>query len=57
VDVGGLVERIDADLGARATPGRAAHERAYLESGLEHYGSGVPAVRAVAKDVPAGTRR
>jgi 3-methyladenine DNA glycosylase AlkD len=60
VDLGGLVDTIDAELRAGATPGRAAHERAYLKSGLEHYGTGVPAVRAVAKGVsrrhPALTR-
>lgn len=51
VDLGGLADAVDAELRARATPGRAAHERAYLKSGLDHYGTGVPAVRAVAKDV------
>ena len=50
MDLGGLADAIDAELRARATPGRAEHERAYLKSALEHYGTGVPAVRAVAED-------
>lgn len=51
MDLGGLVDAIDGELRARSTPGRAEHERAYLKSALEHYGTRVPAIRAVAKDV------
>jgi 3-methyladenine DNA glycosylase AlkD len=51
VDAAALAAEIDADLRARGTPGRAAHEKAYLKSDLEHYGASVPAVRAVAKAV------
>jgi 3-methyladenine DNA glycosylase AlkD len=51
VDLRGLADAIDAELRARATPGRAEHEKAYLKSRLEHHGTSVPAIRAVAKDV------
>jgi 3-methyladenine DNA glycosylase AlkD len=51
VDLRGLAAAIDAELRAHATPGRAEHERAYLKSPLEHHGTSVPAIRAVAKDV------
>jgi 3-methyladenine DNA glycosylase AlkD len=51
VDLGRVAAAIDAMLGARATRGRAEHVRAYLKSPLEHHGTGVPAIRAVAKDV------
>jgi 3-methyladenine DNA glycosylase AlkD len=50
-NVGWLVEQIDSSLRIRGTPGRAEHERAYLKSELEHYGTSVPAVRSVAKGV------
>ena len=60
MDLVGLADHIDSGLRARATPGRAEHERAYLRSSLEHYGTGVPAIRAVAREVnrrhPAMTR-
>jgi 3-methyladenine DNA glycosylase AlkD len=49
VDVDALAEDIDAALAAQATPGRAEQERAYLRSDLEHYGTSVPAMRAVVK--------
>lgn len=42
---------MDAALRAHATPGRAEHEKAYLKSELEHYGTSVPAIRSVAKAV------
>ena len=48
-----LVDQIDIALRARGAPGRAEHERAYLKSELEHYGTSVPAIRAVAKAVAA----
>jgi 3-methyladenine DNA glycosylase AlkD len=46
-----LVEPIDMALRARGTPERAEHEKAYLRSELEHYGTSVPAIRSVAKEV------
>jgi 3-methyladenine DNA glycosylase AlkD len=51
MDLDGLVAEVDGQLRARVVPGRAEHEKAYLKSGLEHYGVPVPAVRAVAKGV------
>ncbi len=51
VDVTRLVDQIDAALRAKGTPGRAVHEKAYLKSELEHYGTSVPAIRSVAQDV------
>lgn len=44
-----LVDAVDAALRAAADPVRAAKERAYLKSDLEHLGCGVPAVRAVVR--------
>lgn len=44
-----LAQTIDAGLRERSTPERAAKERAYLKSGIEHYGATVPAVRSVVK--------
>ncbi len=49
VDIEPLAVAIDTELRTRGTPDRAAHEKAYLKSQLEHYGASVPAVRAVAK--------
>ncbi|HET9441839.1 MAG TPA: DNA alkylation repair protein [Acidimicrobiales bacterium] len=46
-----LAEEIDAGLRSRATPGRAEAEKAYLKSGLDHYGVTVPGIRAVATAV------
>ena len=54
IDVAALAGEIDAGLRARAVPGRAEKERAYLKSELEHYGTSVPGIRAVAKAVRAG---
>lgn len=51
VDTSSLAEEIDAALRSKATPERAEHEKAYLKSELQHYGTSVPAIRAVAKDV------
>lgn len=45
-----VVAGVDAALRSRAAPGRAAAEKAYLKSDLEHYGCSVPAVRAVARE-------
>jgi 3-methyladenine DNA glycosylase AlkD len=44
-----LVSRIDGELRSKAVAGRAAQEKAYLKSDLEHHGVPVPAIRAVAK--------
>src|ERR1700730_9953046 len=51
MDVGPLAAEIDAELRARGTADRAEHERAYLRSELEHYGTTVPAIRSIAKSV------
>jgi 3-methyladenine DNA glycosylase AlkD len=51
VDLDGLVAGIDADLRAAGAADRAEKERAYLKSDLEHYGTSVPALRAVAERV------
>jgi 3-methyladenine DNA glycosylase AlkD len=48
-----LTGQIDTALRARGTPERAEREKAYLKSGLEHYGARVPVVRSVAKAVAA----
>ncbi|MDQ7992168.1 MAG: DNA alkylation repair protein [Propionicimonas sp.] len=50
VDVSGLVDAIDAGLRAEAVPERAAGEKAYLKSDLDHYGTSVPATRRVVKE-------
>ena len=59
-DVQRLAGEIDAELRGRGSPERAAQEKAYLKSDLDHYGVSVPAVRALAKEVakrrPALTR-
>lgn len=44
-----LARTIDAGLRERSTPERAAKERAYLKSEIEHYGVTVPVVRSVVK--------
>ena len=46
-----MVGEIDAELRARGTPARAEHEKAYLKSAREHYGTSVPAIRSIAKAV------
>lgn len=48
-----LAEAIEASLRAVGTPARAAQEKRYLKSELEHVGATVPATRAVAKRVVA----
>jgi 3-methyladenine DNA glycosylase AlkD len=53
VDVAVIADGIGTALRARSTPGRAAQEKAYLKSELEHYGVSVPALRSVAKSVAA----
>lgn len=52
-NLGQFVEQIDTALRTRGTPERAEHERAYLKSELDHYGTSVPAIRSVAKEVAA----
>lgn len=42
---------IDAALRAAGTSERAEHEKAYLKSQLDHYGTSVPQIRSVAKRV------
>jgi 3-methyladenine DNA glycosylase AlkD len=49
VDIDALAEAMDAELQAGAAPERAEKEKAYLKSELRHYGTSVPAIRAVAK--------
>ena len=55
MEVDSLVIEIDAELRALSTPERAAGEKAYLKSALEHYGTSVPNIRKVVKSV--GARR
>jgi len=51
LDVGDLATTIDVELRAAGSPERAAHERAYLKSSLQHYGTSVPSIRKVARSV------
>jgi 3-methyladenine DNA glycosylase AlkD len=44
-----LVAEIDEELQSRGTPDRAEHEKSYLKSDLEHYGTRVPAIRSAVK--------
>ena len=46
-----LAAQIDAGLRARARPERAAGEKAYLKSNLEHYGTSMPAIRSAVLEV------
>jgi 3-methyladenine DNA glycosylase AlkD len=48
-----IAAEIEAELRARGTPERAAHEKRYLKSELEHFGTTVPAIRAAVKQVAA----
>ncbi len=50
-DPSSLAAQIDAGLRARARPERAAGEKAYLKSSLEHYGTSMPAIRSVVLEV------
>lgn len=47
-DVVALVPRLEDELRAAGGPERAAKEKAYLRSSLEHLGTPVPAIRSVA---------
>lgn len=51
-----LADRIDSGLRARSRPERAAGEKAYLKSSLEHYGTSVPATRTAVREALAGVR-
>ena len=51
MDTCSLAAEIDEELRSSGTPERAAHEKSYLKSDLEHYGVPVPAIRAVATGV------
>jgi 3-methyladenine DNA glycosylase AlkD len=53
MDIRPLGAEIDAALRSKATPERAEGEKAYLKSDLEHLGTSMPALNAVAKDVHA----
>ncbi len=44
-----LAQQIDAGLRAAARPERAAGEKAYLKSTLEHYGTSMPAIRSAVR--------
>ncbi|SDC02165.1 3-methyladenine DNA glycosylase AlkD [Raineyella antarctica] len=46
-----LAEQIDAGLRAKARPERAAGEKAYLKSDLEHYGVSMPVIRSTVREV------
>lgn len=46
-----LAQQIDAGLRAAARPERAAGEKAYLKSTLEHYGTSMPAIRSAVRTV------
>lgn len=47
-DLLALVPSLEQQLRAAGAPERAAKERAYLKSSLEHFGTSVPAIRSVA---------
>jgi 3-methyladenine DNA glycosylase AlkD len=51
IDCEALAEAIDAELRAGGSPERAEKEKAYLKSGLRHYGTSVPTTRTAAKAV------
>ena len=51
MDFRSVTAEIDAELRQRGTTERAVQEKAYLHSALEHYGTTVPAIRAVVKSV------
>ena len=46
-NVSALADQIDAGLQRQGTPERAAQEKRYLKSDLDHYGVPVPAIRTV----------
>jgi 3-methyladenine DNA glycosylase AlkD len=46
-----IADEIDGELRAAGSPERAARERTYLKSQLDHYGASVPVIRSVAKRI------
>ncbi len=50
-NVSALADQIDAGLQRQGTPERAAQEKRYLKSDLDHYGASVPAIRTTVKQV------
>lgn len=50
-DFEALVTELDRELRSRGTPERAEHEKAYLKSELDHYGTTVPAIRSAVKTI------
>ena len=54
ISIPAVVDQIDAGLRSRARPERAAAERAYLKSELDHYGTSVPATRAAVSEAVRG---
>jgi len=53
MDVRRIAAEMDAELHERGTPERAEHEKAYLKSDLEHYGTTMPEIRLVVKSFRA----
>jgi 3-methyladenine DNA glycosylase AlkD len=51
MDVDRIARDLDRALREHTIPGRAAREKAYLKSSLDHYGVPVPAVRSLARDL------
>ncbi len=51
IDVRSVVASAENELRAAGTPERAAHEKAYLKSSLEHAGASLPAIRRVARRI------
>lgn len=53
-NISALAQEIDDALRARAVPERAAGEKAYLKSALDHYGVSMPAIRSAVIAALAG---
>ena len=49
IDAGAAADRIERDARDTGSPERAAGERAYLKSDLEHLGVGLPSLRGIVK--------
>ncbi len=54
ISIAAVADQVDEGLRSRAQPERAAAERAYLKSELEHYGTSVPGTRAAVKEAVRG---
>jgi 3-methyladenine DNA glycosylase AlkD len=54
ISIAAVVDQVDAGLRSRARPERAAAERAYLKSELDHYGTSVPGTRAAVSEAVRG---